>query len=164
MLQPDADPVAGVAWLADLDDGAADPEAIANADLVIGEALHGEVLAKVPVHEIRPTKIARPVTVGSELVDHERTLLAAMGPEVRLAVTIEIQPAGENPPRHRRLPDRRPDSPALPRDVLGKSDVYRNDRAHPDTPVMYLARLVGGERHHTLIERCGGANEGGSKV
>src|SRR3954452_25091767 len=71
MLQPDADPVAGVAWLADLDDGAADPEAIANADLVIGEALHGEVLAKVPVHEIRPTKIARPVTVGSELVDHE---------------------------------------------------------------------------------------------
>src|SRR5580698_2649030 len=39
-VQPDADAVAGVAWLADLDDCAADPETIANADLVVGEALH----------------------------------------------------------------------------------------------------------------------------
>ena len=61
VVQPDADPVAGVAWLADLDDGAADPEAIADADLVIGEALHCEVLAEIPGHEIRPPKIARPV-------------------------------------------------------------------------------------------------------
>ena len=78
MLQPDADPVAGVAWLADLDDGAADPEAIADADLVIGEAVHCEVLAEVPGYEIRPAKIARPVPVGFELVYQERTLLAAM--------------------------------------------------------------------------------------
>ena len=64
VVQPDADPVAGVAWLADLDDGTADPEAIADADLVIGEALHCEVLAEIPGHEIRPPKIARPVPVG----------------------------------------------------------------------------------------------------
>ncbi|MDB5397994.1 MAG: hypothetical protein JWQ55_12, partial [Rhodopila sp.] len=50
-------------------------------------------------------------------------MLAAMAAEVPLAVAIEIQPAGENPPRHRLLPDRRPDSPALPRDVLRKSDI-----------------------------------------
>ncbi len=123
-------PVAGVAWLADLDDGAADPEAIADADLVIGEALHCEVLAENPGHEIRPPKIVRPVAVGVELVDHDRTLLAAMAAEVPLAVAIEIEPAGENPPRHRRLPDPRPDGPALPRDVLGKSDINRNDHAH----------------------------------
>src|SRR5271166_2815151 len=111
MLQPDADPVAGVAWLADLYDGTADPEAIADADLGIGEALHCEVLAEVPGDEIRPPEIARPVAVGSELVYQERTLLAAMGAEIRLAVAIEVQPASENPPRDRLLPDRRPDSP-----------------------------------------------------
>ncbi|MGA8194274.1 MAG: hypothetical protein WB902_12975, partial [Acetobacteraceae bacterium] len=112
MLQPDTDPVAGVARLTDLDDGAADPKSIADTDLVIGEALDCEVLAEIPGHEIRPSKIARPVAVGIELVDHKRTLLAAMAAEVALAVAIEIQPAGENPSRHRRLPDRRPDSPA----------------------------------------------------
>ena len=63
-FQPDADPVAGVAWLADLDDGAANPEAVADADLGIGEALHCEVLAENPGHEIRPPKIVRPVAVG----------------------------------------------------------------------------------------------------
>ena len=63
-FQPDAEPVAGVAWLADLDDGTANPEAIADADLGIGEALHGEVLAENPGHEIRPPKVVRPVAVG----------------------------------------------------------------------------------------------------
>jgi hypothetical protein len=133
VVQPDADPVAGVAWLSDLDDCAADPEAIADADLVIGEALHCEVLAEVPGHEIRPRKIARPVAVGFELVDHERTLLAAMAAEVALAVTIEVQPAGDNPSGHRCLPDRRPDGPTLPRDILRKSDIDRNDHAHHGT-------------------------------
>ena len=109
VFQPDADPVAGVARLADLDDDIADPEAIADADLGIGEALHCEVLAEVSVHEIRSAKIARPVAVGFELVYQERTLLAAMGAEVRLAVAIKVQLAGEDPPCHRLLPDRRPD-------------------------------------------------------
>src|SRR5438309_5114830 len=117
MVQPDADPVAGVAWLADLDYRAADPEAIADADLVIGEALHCEVLAEISGHEIRPPKIPRPVPVGIELVYYERTLLAAMAAQVPLAVAIEIQPARENALRHRRLPDCRPNGPALPRDV-----------------------------------------------
>ena len=65
---------------------------------------------------------ARPLAAA-----HSRKPMTA---EVPLAVAIEVQPAGDNPPRHRRLPDRRPDSPALPRDVLGKSDINRNDRAH----------------------------------
>jgi hypothetical protein len=39
-VQPDADPLAGVTWVADLYDGTANPEAIADADLGIGDALH----------------------------------------------------------------------------------------------------------------------------
>ena len=48
LVQPDSDPVARVAWLADLDNRAADFEAISNADLVIGETFHCEVLAEIP--------------------------------------------------------------------------------------------------------------------
>ena len=133
IVQSDADPVAGVAWLADLDDGTADPEAITDADLVIGESFHRQVLAEIPGREIRPPKIARPIPVGIELVHHDRTLLAAMALEVPLAVAIEIQLAGDNPPHDRVLPDRRPDSPAPPRDVLRKSDIDRNHDTHRGT-------------------------------
>ena len=52
LFQPDADPIAGVAGLADFDDDTANPEAIADADLGIGEALHREVLAEDAGHEI----------------------------------------------------------------------------------------------------------------
>ena len=36
----------------DLEDGGADPEAIADADLGVGESFDGEVLAELPVHEV----------------------------------------------------------------------------------------------------------------
>ena len=132
-VQPDADTVTGVAWLADLDNGAADPEAIADADFVIGEAIYREVLAKIPGHEVCSAKIAGPVPVGIKLINQQRSLLAAMAAEVALTVAIEIEPAGENPPSHWRFPNRRPDSPAPPCHVLRKSDINRNDHSHHGT-------------------------------
>src|SRR4051812_20092453 len=74
-----------------------------------------------------------PVAMGFQLVDHDRAIHAAMAAEVALAVAIKVQPAGKNPSRHWLLPDRRPDCPALPRDVLGKPDINRDDHAHHAT-------------------------------
>ncbi len=85
------------------------------------------------MHQIRPPKVVRPVAVGIKLVDHDRPLLAAMAAKIPLAIAIEIQPARDNPSRDRLLPDRRPDRPALPRDVLRQSDIYRNNHAHQGT-------------------------------
>src|SRR4051812_34600649 len=64
MTHPDANSVAGVEWLAALYKGTADPEAIADADLGIGRALHCEVFAEITDHEIQPTKIVFPIAVG----------------------------------------------------------------------------------------------------
>ena len=96
-------------------------------------------------------------------------MLAAMRAEVRLTVTIEIQPAGENPPRHWRFPDRCPNSPALPCDVprrstltetitpiLDPSDastrrLQRRKASHPHEEVRWpLLAPVGAQEHETF--------------
>jgi hypothetical protein len=73
------------------------------------------------------------VAVGAELVHHDRALLAAMAAKVALTIATEIKPAGENPSRDRPLPYRRPYSSALPRNVLRKSNINRNDHARHGT-------------------------------
>ena len=87
------DPVARDAWLGDLEHGVADPVAVADADLVVGEALDGEVLAELPVHEVVAAELALPVAVGVELVDEDGALLAAVAGEIALAVAVDVQPA-----------------------------------------------------------------------
>ena len=49
VVHADPDAVAGDPGLRDLEDGSADLVAIADADLVIGESFHGEVLAELAV-------------------------------------------------------------------------------------------------------------------
>ena len=66
VFQPDAEPVTGIARLGDLDNGTANPEAIANADVSIGQPVHCEVFAENPMHEIRPHKVVRPVAVRNQ--------------------------------------------------------------------------------------------------
>ena len=52
VVHADPDAVAGDAGLGDLEDGGADPVAVADADLVVAEALDGEVLAELARDEI----------------------------------------------------------------------------------------------------------------
>ena len=84
MVQPDADPIAGIPRLADFDDGSADPETVTDADFAVGETFHCKILTEIPEHEIRPPEMAGPVAVGIELVHQYRALLATMAAEIRL--------------------------------------------------------------------------------
>ena len=97
MRMPDA--VAGDARLGDLEDGGADPVAVADADLVVAEALDGEVLAELPVDEVAAAELALPVPVGLDLVDEHGALLAAVPGQVALAVAVDVEPAapGDGP-------------------------------------------------------------------
>src|SRR4051812_36742830 len=52
VVHADPDAVASDAWLGDLEDGAADPVAVPDADLVVAQPVDGEVLAELPVDEI----------------------------------------------------------------------------------------------------------------
>src|SRR4029453_11011923 len=75
LVHAQANPVAGDPWLRDLELRAADPVAIADAHLVVRQAVDREVLAEVSVREIVPAELPLPVAVRLDLVDQDRTLL-----------------------------------------------------------------------------------------
>jgi hypothetical protein len=80
VVHADPDAVARDARLRDLEDRAADPVAVADADLVVAQPVDGEVLAELPVNEVVPIEFAFPVAVGVELVDEHGALLTAVPP------------------------------------------------------------------------------------
>ena len=95
LVHPDADAIARHTRLRYLEYPASDSVAVADAHLGIGQAVDGEVLAKLPATEISPAKFALPVAIAIDLVDKDRPMFAAMPDQVALPVPIEIEP-----PRH----------------------------------------------------------------
>ena len=78
VVHADPDPVAGHPRLGHLEGRGADPIAVPDAHLGVGEAFDGEVLAELPVREVVSSELAFPVPVGVDLVDEHRPLLAAV--------------------------------------------------------------------------------------
>ncbi len=130
LVHPDADAIAGDARLGDLEQGAADPVAIADKDAVVGQAFDREVLAELAVDEVAPSELLLPVAVGFDLVDEDRAALAAVAGEIALAVPVEIQPARAQTPRRRLLPDAGMYDAASPRDVAWEADIDRQQSGH----------------------------------
>ena len=130
LSEAQSDPVAGDPGLGDLELRLADPVPIADAHLVVGEAVDGEVLPELAVDEIVPAEIPLPVLVRLDLVDEHRAHLAAVPVGVALTVAVDIQPPHHPRPRHRFLPDPRVDGPALPGHILRHTDIHRQDRRH----------------------------------
>ena len=91
VVHADPDAVAGDARLGDLEDGGADPVAVADADLVVAQSLDGEVLAELPVDEVVSSELAFPVPVGVDLVDEHGALLAAVPAEIALTVAVDVE-------------------------------------------------------------------------
>src|ERR1700689_2308654 len=89
IIHPDPHPEAGDPRLGYLENRAADLVPVADAYLIVGQSLHGEVLAELPVLEIIPAQLLLPVPVGLDLVDEHRPLLAAVPGQITLPVTVE---------------------------------------------------------------------------
>ena len=140
VVHPDPDAVAGDAGLGDLEDGGADPVAVADADLVVAQPLDGEVLAELPVDEVVPTELALPVPVGVELVDEDGALLAAVPREVALAVAVDVEPAHAARAGDRILEDAREDRLPLPGHVLRHADVEGDQLPDATSGVIVRAR------------------------
>ena len=118
VVHPNADAVAGHARLRHLEQRAPDAITVADTDLVIRQAVHGEVLAELAVSEIAATEGAFPVSIGVDLVGHHGAVLAAVAAEIPLPVSIEVEPPDRAAPRDRVLPDSGVDGLAAPLDVL----------------------------------------------
>ena len=71
---------------------AADPEAIADAHLVIGQAVDREIFAKLAEPKIVAAEVSLPVAIGVRLVHHHRPALSSVSGEIPLPVAIDVQP------------------------------------------------------------------------
>ncbi len=123
IIHADPDAITRHARLRHLEDRAADLVTVADAHLVVAESLHGEILAELSVDEVVSSELALPVPVRVDLVDEDRTLLAAVPGQIALTVAVNIERADPAGTGHRVLEDPRKDSPPLPCHVLRQADV-----------------------------------------
>jgi hypothetical protein len=130
IVHANAHAVTGHAGLRDLEESGADPVAVADADLVVAQRFHREVLSELPVHEVASPELALPIAIGIDLVDEHGPLLAAVSREIALAVAVHVEPAYAARTADRMLEDAREHGLALPGHLLGHPDVDRQQGAH----------------------------------
>ena len=92
-------PVAGDARLRHFEQGAADPVAVADAHLLVRQAVDGEILPELPIGEVVSTELALPIAIGVDLIDEDGPVLAAVPGQVSLPVAVDVEP-----PHHARPP------------------------------------------------------------
>ena len=124
LVHPDADAIAGHARLGHLEQRAADPISVADADDVVGQAFDREVLAELAGDEVGPLQLLFPVAIRLDLIDEHGALLTAVPGQVALPVPVHIQPPHPTAPRHGILPDPGVHRAPLPRDVAWEPDVH----------------------------------------
>jgi hypothetical protein len=126
---PDADAIAGDARLGDLEKGVTNLISIADARGIVGEPLDREVLAELPVYEVRSLQLSLPVPIRLELVDQNGALLTPVRGEITLTVPVDIQSTNETAPRHGCLPGASVYGPPLPPEAAWRYYAYRSRRA-----------------------------------
>ena len=129
VVHPEPDAVARDPGLRDLEDGSADPIAVADAHRVVGESVHGEVLAELSVDEVVSAELTFPVPVRVGLVDEHCALFAAVPGEIALAVTVDVELSDAPRADHGILEDAGEDRPSSPVHVLRQADVDRHKPA-----------------------------------
>src|SRR5262249_44760190 len=90
--KPQADAVAGDPRLSDFELGRADPVPVADAHLVVRQAVDGQVLPELAVTEVVPAEMTLPVPIRPDLIDQHGSLLAAVPVQVALTVTVDVEP------------------------------------------------------------------------
>ena len=116
-------------WLADFEERRADPVAVTDADVVVGEPFDGEVLTELPVGEVVAAEELLPVAVGLDLVDEHRPVDAAVSSEVALAVAVDVEPPNDPSTVDGLLPDPGVDGAPFPLDITRHADVHRQQPA-----------------------------------
>src|SRR5208283_4983731 len=72
------------------------------------------------------SEFALPISVGIQLVNHDRAVHAAVASQISLAITIDIKLSDDEAARRWTLPDARVNGFAAPRDIAWQTDVNRH--------------------------------------
>jgi len=97
---------------------------VADADLLVGQAIDGKILPELSKHEVIPAELTLPVVIGLHLVDKDRPLLASVTSQVPLPIAINVGPPDHPPTLHWLLPDGGSHRLPAPCDVAGKANVH----------------------------------------
>jgi hypothetical protein len=130
LVHADANPITCNARLSYFEDGTADSILIAYADFIVEKPFDGEILSKLPEGKIVAFEKAFPIPIRFDLVNKNGAMLPAVTVEISLSIAVDIEFAYNLPAFYGRFPDCRPDSPAIPWHLAGKTDVYREQPRH----------------------------------
>ena len=97
---------------------------VADAHLLVGQALDGKVLPELSEHEVMAVELTLPVMIGLHLVDEDRPVFSSMSGQVSLPVTIDVEPAHHPPTLNGFLPDGGAHRLTVPGDVAGQTNVH----------------------------------------
>jgi hypothetical protein len=104
-IHADANAVARHARLRYLKFSTADAVSIADAHLVIGKSLDGEVFSELAESKVAAIQKALPVVVRIHLVDEYGAVLPSMARQIGLRIPLNIESAHHLPSINRRFPD-----------------------------------------------------------
>src|SRR5262249_19322063 len=130
LIHADADTVAGHARLGDFKQRPADPIAVADADLAVGQAFHSEVLSELPEGEVTSLQLTLPVAIRIHLVDEDGALFSTVTVQITLRVTIDVEPPNQAPSLHGLFPHGRVHYLPAPCDLPGTTHVDRQQPCH----------------------------------
>ncbi|GHD65254.1 hypothetical protein GCM10010317_064910 [Streptomyces mirabilis] len=147
LSHPQAHPVTGHPGLGDLEEGLSDAVAVPDADLVVRQAVDGEVLTELAGTQVVAPQLFRPEAVRVELVHQHRPLLTAVPAQISLPVPVDVQPSHHPRPGNRVLVDAGVNGPAMPGNVFRHPDIHCCQRGHHATsPVAASPAAVAGKR------------------
>ncbi len=113
-----ADAVASHPRLRDFEQRSADPVAVADRDLAVGQPLHGQIFSELPECEIASLQLLFPVTIGIHLIDKHSAVFPTVTGQVTLRVAIDVEPPNHTPALYRLLPHGRVHSLPPPCDLM----------------------------------------------
>src|SRR6266700_4933487 len=107
LVHSDSNPVAGHSGLRHFEQRAANPITVTNADLIVRQTLHREVLAELSKHEVLSPELPFPIAIGIDLVDENGPVLATVTLQISLAIAVDVQPPDLTATPDRVLPNGR---------------------------------------------------------
>ncbi len=118
-----ADTVARHARLGDFEQRSADPIAVADAHLAVGQALDGKILSELSEAEIISLQFTFPIVIRIHLVDENGAMLSTVTMQVALRIAVNVEAPDHALSHDRVLPYGRVDDLPAPCNLAGKADV-----------------------------------------
>jgi hypothetical protein len=122
-VQTNTDAIAGDARLRDFEQHAANPIAVADAHVAVGQPVNGKVFPELPIRKVISAELLLPELIRLDLIDENRPLLAPMPGEIALSIAIDVEAARHATALNRALPDTGVNSLVSPRDVTRHANI-----------------------------------------